>query len=85
MKLLTKEQQKSYENAKICYIFKKNLKMNILKNIYKVRDHCHYPGKYRGAIYSICNIKYSVPKKILIAFLIGCNYDYRFSIQEFAE
>ena len=38
MKLLTKEQQKSYENAKICYICKKKYKMNILKmkNIVKL-------------------------------------------------
>ena len=30
-KLLTKEQQESYENSKICYTCKKNLKMNIWK------------------------------------------------------
>ena len=29
MKLLTKEQQESYENIKICHICKKNLKINI--------------------------------------------------------
>ena len=29
MKLLTKEQQESYENAKICHIWKKKLKLNI--------------------------------------------------------
>ena len=29
MKLLKKEQHKSYENAKICYICKENLKINI--------------------------------------------------------
>ena len=29
MKLLTKEQQKSNENAKICYICKEKLKINI--------------------------------------------------------
>ena len=29
MKLLTEEQQESYENAKICYICKENLKINI--------------------------------------------------------
>ena len=29
MKLLTKEQQESYENAKICYTYKENLKINI--------------------------------------------------------
>ena len=29
MKLLTKEQQESYENAKLYYICKKNLRMNM--------------------------------------------------------
>ena len=29
MKLLTKEKQESYQNAKICYIYKGNMKINI--------------------------------------------------------
>ena len=55
MKLLTKEQQKTYENAKICYTCKKKFE-NIWK-AKKVREHCHYTGGYRGAARSICNIK----------------------------
>ena len=39
----------------------------------KVRDHCHYTGEYRGAVYSIRNLKYSVLKNIPIAFLNGSN------------
>ena len=37
-KLLTKEQQKSYDNGKICYICKGNLKINVWKinNILKI-------------------------------------------------
>ena len=31
MKLLTKEQHKSDDNAKVCYICKKNLKINMWK------------------------------------------------------
>ena len=31
----------------------------------KIRDHYHYTGKYRGAAHSICNLKYSEPKKFL--------------------
>ena len=26
----------------------------------KVRDHCHYTGKYRGAAHNICNLRYKV-------------------------
>ena len=64
-KLLTKELQKSYQNAKICYISKKKKKK--IGNKYlkdkkygKVRDHCHYAGGYRGGAYSICNLIYNV-------------------------
>ena len=59
MKLLTKKQLKSYENAKICYICQEKLQINIwkIKKYRKVRDHCHYTGEYRGAAHSICNLK----------------------------
>ena len=59
-KLLTKEQQESHENAKICYICKEKFenKYSKDKKYRKVRDHCHYTGEYRGAAirinYVIC-------------------------------
>ena len=64
MKLLTKEQQESYENAKICDISKEKFENKYLKDkkYPKVRDHCHYTGDSRGAVHSICNSKYSIPK-----------------------
>ena len=67
MKLLTKEQQESYENEKICHICKAKIENKYLKykKYRKVRDHCHYAGKYRGVAHSICDLKYSVPKKFL--------------------
>ena len=60
----------SYKNAKICYICKEKFENRYLKDkkYRKVRDHWHYTWKYRGAAYSICNLKQSVPKKIPIAF-----------------
>ena len=44
MKLLTKEQEESYENGKICYICKEKFENKYLKDkkYCKVRDHCHY-------------------------------------------
>ena len=28
---------------------------------WKVRDHCHYTGMYRGAAHNNCNLKYRIP------------------------
>ena len=71
MKLWTKEQQESYENAKIYYVCEEKLKNKYLayKKYRKVRDDCHYTGEYRGAVHSICNLKYSVSKKTMIIIL----------------
>ena len=46
------------------------------KQFFKVRDHCHHTGGYRGAAHSKCNLKYSVSKKIYIAFHNWSNYNY---------
>ena len=67
IKLLTKEQQELYENAKLCHICKENFENKYLKDkkCRKFRDHCHYTGEYRGVAHNICNIKHSVLKKFL--------------------
>ena len=67
IKLLTKEQEESHENAKICYICKEKVENKYLKDkkYCKVRDHCRYTGEYRGAAHSMFNLKYSVLKKFL--------------------
>ena len=59
MKFLTKNQQESYENAKICYIWKEKFVKKYLedKKYRKVRDHCRYAGQYRVAGQNICNLK----------------------------
>ena len=69
-KLLTKEQQESYEKAKICYIGKEKFENKYLKGkkYRKVRDHCYCTGEYRSAAHSRCSLKFSVPKKIPIVF-----------------
>ena len=54
---LTNEEIKFYENQKQCHICNKGFfrnKMDKFKHI-KVRNHCHYTGKFRGTSHSICN------------------------------
>ena len=52
MKLLTKGQQESYENSKICYICKEKFENKYVKDkkYCKARDNCHYTGEYRGPV-----------------------------------
>ena len=40
----------------------------ILKKGWKVRDHDHWSGKYRGAAHSGCNLAMRKVKKILVVF-----------------
>ena len=49
-----------------------------MKNIVKL-------GEYRGAVHSICNLKYNVPEKTPIVFHIGSNYDYHFIIKDVVQ
>ena len=55
---LTFEEKELYEMQKVCYICKKlfstdKSNRNVFKLYHKVRDHCHYNGKFRVAAYSI--------------------------------
>ena len=81
---LTTEEKIYHNKQKICYICKKEFSNNEKKN-YKVRDHCHYTGKYRGAAHNICNLRYKVPKEIPIVFHNGSIYEYHFIIKEFVK
>ena len=77
---LTTEEKIYHNKQKICYVCKKEFNNNDKKN-YKVRDHCHYTGKFRGAAHNICNLRYKVPKEIPIVFHNDSTYDYHFIIK----
>ena len=71
---------------KVCHICKKRFSTDDNnKKYHKVRDHCHYTGKYRGAAHDICNLRYKIPKEIPVVFHNGSTYDYHFIIKELAE
>jgi len=51
----TDEQELEFRKASRCSICNKNFK----PDDEKVRDHCHFSGKYRGASHVKCNLDYS--------------------------
>ena len=54
---LTKKEEENYNKQKVCYICKKEFNTGDTDQKYhKVKDHCHYMGKYRGAAHNICNL-----------------------------
>ena len=84
---LTKNELKLHQDATECYICRKNVLIKSAndKNCRKVRDHCHFTGKYRGAAYSICNLKFNLPNEIPVVFHNGSKYDYNFIVKELAN
>ena len=64
---------------------KKNLVLIITRSIIKLRDHCHYTRKFRGAAHSFCNLRYKTPKEIPVVFHSGSTYDYHFIINKLAK
>ena len=81
---LTAKEEIHYNQQEICYICKKEFDKSDKKNC-KVRDHCHYTGKYRGAAHNICNLRYKIPKEIPVVFHNGSTYDYHFIIKELVK
>ena len=82
---LIDEENKFYEEQKVCNICKRGLRIDNDKKHHKVRDHCHYTGKFRGAAHSICNLRYKKPKEIPKVFHDGSAYDYHFLINKLAK
>ena len=63
---------------KTCHICKKELLDD------KVRDHCHFTGKYRGAAHKTCNLQCKKPKILPVIFHDLQGYDAHLFIKQFA-
>ena len=85
--LMTDEDKKDFETATHCFIcgdkFKNSYKNEKEAEKYKkVRDHCHFTGKYRGCAHSICNLNFCNRYfKIPVFFHNMKNYDGHLIIQ----
>ena len=87
---LTNDVKESYQNQEICHICEKEFctdknNKEEFKKMQKVRDHCHYTGKYRAAAHSICNLRFKIKKEIPVVFHNGSAYDYHFIIKYLAR
>ena len=83
---LTDEENKFYKKRKLCYICKKVFSTDDdNKKYHKVRDYCHYAGKYREAAHSVCKLSYKTPNEIPILFLNSFTYGYCLVIKELAK
>ena len=68
--IITPEEQEQFNQASNCWICGKLLNLQD-----RVRDHCHFTGRYRGAACNICNLKYCKPNNISVFFHNLTGYD----------
>ena len=73
---LTEEEQKSFSKAKICHICSGEL------DDYRVRDHCHFTGQYRGAAHNSCNLQCRKPLILPVIFHNLQGYDAHLFIKQ---
>ena len=85
---LTKEEKKVYKKQEKCHICEEKFCLDKDDENYtnrkKVKDHCHYTRKFRGASHSKCNLNYKVPKDFPI-IIHNASYDTHFIINQLAE
>ena len=67
---ITPEEEEQFKQASNCWICGKLLNIED-----RVRDHCHFTGRYRGAAHNRCNLKYSKPNNISVFFHNLTGYD----------
>ena len=76
--IFTKEDNDNYEKSDSCWLCGEGFTprgMNCSEKDWKVRDHCHYTGKYRGAAHNSCNIQFRRPKFTPVIFHNLAGYD----------
>ena len=67
--IFTEEDRKQFNKASDCWICGEELGND------RVRDHCHYTGRYRGPTHNSCNLKYRKPKSVSVFFHNLSGYD----------
>jgi len=69
--IMTDEDKINFDGATRCWICQKDL----VEGDQKVRDHCHYSGKFGGAAHNSCNLLFRKPKHVSVSFHNLSGYD----------
>ena len=80
--VLTKEEEKEFQSATICHICEEKLSLDKKS---KVKDHCHFTGKYRGAAHNQCNLSCRKPLILPVIFHNLQGYDAHLFIKQLAK
>ena len=80
-KPMTSAKKKEYAKSKKCHIC---LKPFSAKD-HKVRNHCHYMGKYRAPAHRICNLSSKIPSYIPVIFHNLSGYDAHLFIKDLGK
>ena len=86
---LTDDEKIKHEESKRCYLcdqsFNTNKESKYYMNYKKVRDHCHYTSRYRGAAHSLCNFRHQEQRDMPLIIHNGSNYDFHLLIKDLAK
>ena len=83
---LTPEEEKDFKSAKVRHICEQEFGVyEKTGEIFKVRDHCHFTGKYRGAAHNKCNLNCRKPLILPVVFHNLQGYDSHLFIKQLAK
>ena len=69
----------------VTFVKKDKKKLAKDKNYWKVGQHRHFTFKYRDTAHNVFNLRFNVPREILVLLHNGSNYDYYFIIKKLAN
>ena len=78
-RIFDEDARRLYESLTECYACGKEFDGD------KVRDHCHYTGKYRGALHSQCNLRLRRTRTIPVIFHNLSEYDSHHFVRRLAD
>ena len=73
--IISSDELKQFDEATKCWICNEKFDDTDDTDDEKVKDHCHYTGRFRGAAHNSCNLKYKKPKFIPVVFHNLSGYD----------